>query len=49
MRFSVRLEVDVYDLWHLLPGWVELFEDEVSAVGAQHLVVDLHAHFARLE
>ena len=40
--FSVRDEVDGEDAGHGLPGGVELVQQELPAVGAQHLVVEVH-------
>ena len=47
--FSERLEVDLHDVGDLLPGRVELVQDEVPAVGTQDLVVDLDANAVRLK
>ena len=40
--FPVRDEVDGEDAGHGLPGGVELVQQELPAVGAQHLVVEVH-------
>ena len=40
--FPVRDEVDGEDGGHGLPGGVELVQQELPAVGAEHLVVEVH-------
>ena len=46
---SEWLVVNVHDVPDLLPGRVELMQEEVSAVGAQHLIVNFHTNTLGLE